>query len=88
VYLSPEFAQMRKAAAATDLGMALQAAQPPPAPPETPSPNDNQSMTGPAADRRMNPQANAGMAPDGLQQQIIAQGLQNRDVVQSQAAFR
>ena len=88
VYLSPEFAQMRKAAAATDLGMALQAAQPPPAPPETPSPNDNQSMTGPAADQRMNPQANAGMAPDGLQQQIIAQGLQNRDVVQSQAAFR
>ncbi len=80
VFMSPEFQQMRKQAAATDLGMVLQEAQ---TKPESP---DRLSMLGPAADERMNPQA--PQIAGGMQEQMVAQGLDNRNVVQAQGMFR
>jgi hypothetical protein len=85
VYMSPEFQQMRKSAAASELGMVLQEAQKTTAPTQ----NDQMSMLGPAAEQRMNPAlAGGGPMPGGLEQQIVAQGLQNRDAVQAQGMFR
>ena len=87
VFLSPEFAQMRKSAAAADLGMVLQEAiksQQPAAPAAT----DASSMLGPASDQRMNPQAPMPPMPGGQQEQVVQQGLDNRNVVQAQGQFR
>lgn len=85
IYLSPEFAMMRKSAAAADLGMVLQEAQQAnqPSTPQT----DASAMLGPAADQRFN--QNAPVQPQGgMQEQMIQQALQNRNVVQSQGMFR
>lgn len=87
VFLSPEFAQMRKSAAAADLGMVLQEAiksQQPAAPAAT----DASSMLGPASDQRMNPQVPMPPMPGGQQEQVVQQGLDNRNVVQAQGQFR
>jgi len=86
VFLSPEFAQMRKSAAAADLGMVLQEAIKSQQP--APAATDASSMLGPASDQRMNPQAPMPPMPGGQQQQLVQQGLENRDVVQAQGQFR
>ena len=74
-----------RSAAAADLGMVLQEAQQAnqPSTPQT----DASAMLGPAADQRFN--QNAPVQPQGgMQEQMIQQALQNRNVVQSQGMFR